>query len=198
MSEESNAKDDGEDRLDMIAGLAVVIVATFLGICNVKDGNIVQNMQIKKTKENDTWSWYQARKIRSDVQKSTAIQLSLSRTNETEAERNARETLVQIYEAKSKEQIVGEDGADELFAKAKAIEKEYEILGKKDDQFDLSEASLSIGLALFGVTILMKKWWMFIVAMIPSTFGVFMGLAGFIDLPTADIPLISTMVELLT
>ncbi|MCU1349475.1 MAG: hypothetical protein JWO56_2505, partial [Acidobacteria bacterium] len=47
-----------------------------------------------------------------------------------------------------------------------------------DDQFDLSDAALSVGIALFGVTALTKKRWLLGVAVVFMLIGVFYGCAG--------------------
>src|SRR6476646_7835819 len=68
-------KEKEKSRLNNLVAITVAILATFMGICNVKDGNIVQNMQQAQANSIDTWAWYQARKIRADVATATADQL---------------------------------------------------------------------------------------------------------------------------
>jgi hypothetical protein len=85
---------------------------------------------------------------------------------------------------------------DDLFKETKGIEREIEDLNALDDQFDLCEAGLSVGLALFGVTVLLKRWWMFVIAMIPSALGVFMGIAGFAGINT-DNPVTKAVLNIL-
>jgi len=45
-----------------IAGL-VAVVATFMAVGNIKDGNIVQAMQQSQAKSVDSWSYYQAKSL---------------------------------------------------------------------------------------------------------------------------------------
>ena len=78
---EVEIKDGGA--LATCIGLSVVILATFLGIANVKDENIVQQMQLKHADRNDNWAWYQARNIRSTVYEAFAEELSIPWPNET-------------------------------------------------------------------------------------------------------------------
>ena len=47
--------------------MTVALLATFMGICKVKDDNIVQAMQQAQAGKLDHWSFYQARNIRQDV-----------------------------------------------------------------------------------------------------------------------------------
>lgn len=170
------------DAMETCIGLSVVILATFLGIVNVKDDNIVQKMQLAQADRIDNWNWFQARNVRGTVYESFAEELKVPRPGETPELAKLREEKsayftkrFQDQEAKAKEQK-----DDALKAK-----NEYDLLNFKDDQFDLCEAAMAIGLALMGVTALVKRWWLFFVALVPSVFGVLMGVAGFMGVDTS-------------
>lgn len=180
--------------LDTMVGLCVVLLATFLGICNVKDGNIVQKMQQKQADHNDNWAWYQARNIRQSVYQSTADELSLDRPGETPEAKSAREKLSKDYleRAKSQEKKM----LDQEAAGKQALE-DYNSLNNIDDKFDLCEACLAIALALMGVTALSKRWWMFFLAMVPSVLGVWVGVAGFMEVDP-NIPFLNKLIEILS
>ena len=78
--------------------------------------------------------------------------------------------------------------------KARAFEKQYDDLNYRDDQFDLSDATLSISLAMLAITALTGKRKLFALAIIFAGFGFLMGLSGLIGLsihPTALIKLLS-------
>jgi hypothetical protein len=69
---------------------------------------------------------------------------------------------------------------DELKRKAEAFEKEYDTLNIRDDQFDMAEAAMSVGIAMFGITALTRKRWLLAFAAAVAAFGVVLGLAGFL------------------
>ena len=48
-----------------------------------------------------------------------------------------------------------------------------------DDQFDLSDAALSIAIALYGISALTRKRWLLVMATGLAAFGMFFSLAGF-------------------
>jgi len=169
MAEIEVPKSDSSNALEVCVGIAVVLLATFLGICNVKAGNISQKLIAKQSKVTSNWAWYQARNIRADV---------YGLGNEP----GKQAAQVEKMEALSLE--------------TRALEKEIEELNALDDQFDLCEAGLAVGLALFGVTALMKRWWMLVFAMIPATGGVFMGIAGFCGIST-DHPFTKSILDFL-
>src|SRR5437899_11124110 len=58
--------------------ITVALLATFLGVCKVKDDNIVQAMEEAQADKLDHWAFYQARNLREEVAKATATQLRLA------------------------------------------------------------------------------------------------------------------------
>src|SRR6476620_2987205 len=66
----------GRDRrLNTFAAITVALLATLMGICKVKDDNLVQAMQQAQADKLDHWSFYQARNIRQEVAQSALDQL---------------------------------------------------------------------------------------------------------------------------
>jgi hypothetical protein len=191
MSASVPEKDSGNSRLESGVGIMVVLLATFLGICSVKAGNIGQAMDKKQVERNNNWAWYQARTIRSTVYECSADELKLARPGETAEAKQAREALRQRF----LDDVVRQRSERETQkADAEKAEADYEALAKKDDQFDLCEAALAIALALFGVTALTKRWWMFVFALFPAAIGVYMGVAGFMGMDT-DLPGVQWVLE---
>lgn len=170
-------------RLEACIGISVVVLATFLGLCNVKANNIVQQMQVKQVDRNNSWAWYQARNIRAGVYEASGDELSVPYPNETADTKQAREAMATKYFKRAKDQ---ESKMEKQKEDAEQAEADYEKLGQKDDQFDICEAALAIGLALMGVTAMLKRWWMFFFALVPSAFGVAMGVAGFMGMDTGS------------
>src|SRR5205085_6793544 len=70
----------------------------------------------------------------------------------------------------------------ELREKAKRHEATYDALNYRDDQFDLSDAALSVCLAILAVTALTGKRWLLATAYVFAALGVVMGLAGLLGL----------------
>ena len=64
------------------------------------------------------------------------------------------------------------------FRQAEADQASYDSLNFRDDQFDLSDASIAIAISLLAVASLTQLTWLYMVALIPSGFGVLMGLSG--------------------
>ena len=64
-------------RLNAAVAITVALLATFMGICKIKDDNICQAMQQAQADKIDHWSYYQARNVRQEIAEATATQLRL-------------------------------------------------------------------------------------------------------------------------
>ena len=162
-------------RLNTWVAISVALLATFMGICKVKDDNIVQAMQQAQADKIDNYSWYQARNIREEVAKATLAQLTAQAAAATPPAKPAFDEQIKAYQAIAQEQ--GEKKKTQQ-ADADKADQTYNELNYHDDQFDLSDAMLALAISLMAVTALTQKRWLFVLALLPTLFGVIMGLAG--------------------
>jgi hypothetical protein len=146
-----------------------------MGICKVKDDNIVQAMQQAQADKLDHWQFYQARNIREEIAKSTLTQIRLQAIGAPAAARAAYQQQITAYSNLTKEQNVKKE---ELKALAEKDQTIYDALNFRDDQFDLSDAAIAIAISLLAVASLTGLPWLYLLALAPSGFGVLMGLAG--------------------
>ena len=175
-------------------GLMVVFSATFMGIANVKDNNIVQKMQQKQVEHNDNWGWFQARNIRASVYETTADELSLTWPGETAENQKKRQDLSAKYAGMAKSQ---EMKMNDQKAAAETALKDYDALNAEDDKFDMCDTLLALSLALMGITALTKKWALFFVALIPMSLGTYIGIAGFVGFH-ANLPFLDFLLQILS
>lgn len=169
-----------ESRLHSIVAVLVAVSATFLSICNVKGGNVVQGMAKAQVASNNAWSYFQSKSTKETIAEGIANQLAIQRDATPSITAEARKVLddkITFYlgEVKRYDKEKGE-----IKAKAEGFEKEYDRLSVKDDQFDIAEACLTVGIALFGITALTQKRWLLGLALAFAGFGVTVGLAGFV------------------
>jgi hypothetical protein len=176
---EELGKEKRKSRLNAWVAVSVAILATFLGICKVKDDNIVQAMQAAQAKSVDSWNWFQAKKIRADVARSVTDQFEVMALTASPAVRPAIEKKIEAYKKQAEKQTTELADVEKT---AKDAEKEYDRLNLHDDQFDLSDALLAIAISLLALTSLTQKRWLFGIAMVPTVFGVLYGLAGLFNL----------------
>ncbi|MEE3719848.1 DUF4337 domain-containing protein [Tumidithrix elongata RA019] len=178
---DSNAEKEKEkkkSRLNTYVAIAVALLATFIGVCKVKDDNIVQAMQQAQANRIDDWGLYQARNIRTEIAQATIAQLELQALSQPKDIRQAYQKKIAYYQ-----ELSDRENKKKLEEKAKAEndQKTYDQLNFHDDQFDLADASLAIAISLFALTSLTQKRWLFGIAMVPTAFGVLMGLAGLLN-----------------
>ena len=176
MSEQANAeKTRAEKRLNDLVAVTVVILTVFLAICKVKDDNIVQAMQKAQSGAVDTWAEYQSTRVKLHVDENGLAQLRLLETavslDSALAAKQAAEYEADIakYQQRSKETM----------AKAKALEAEYDRLNVHDDQFDISEAFISIAIAVAAVAALVDNYLLLYLAWMSGATGIVFGVAGF-------------------
>ena len=179
-AEAANLREARAARLNAAVAVTVALLATFMGICKVKDDNIVQAMQQAQADKLDHWAYYQARNIRQEVAEATATQLELAKAGAPATQAAAYDQAIASYRANGADQATKKD---ELRAQADADQKTYDALNYRDDQFDLSDALLAIAIALLAVTALTKLWPLYFVSLLPTFFGVLMGIAGLASLP---------------
>jgi hypothetical protein len=161
--------------LNTWVAISVALLATFMGICKVKDDNIVQAMQQAQADKIDNYSWYQARNVREDVAKATVAQLTAAAAAAPPQAKAVYQEEIKSYEAIAQEQAEKKKTQQ---ADADKADQTYNELNFHDDQFDLSDAMLALAISLMAVTALTQKRWLFVLALFPTVFGVVMGLAG--------------------
>jgi hypothetical protein len=171
----ASAADARVRRLNAWVAVTVALLATFMGICKVKDDNLVQAMQQAQADKLDHWSFYQARNIRQEVAQGALDQLRAVQSTKPAAERASLDSVVERYEALVADQKAKKDS---LRAAAADDQRTYDAINYRDDQFDLSDALTAIAISLLALTSLTQKRWLFGIAMIPTVLGVVMGLAG--------------------
>ena len=178
-------------RLNAAVAITVAILATFMGICKVKDDNIVQAMQQAQADKLDHWAFYQARNVRQDVAEAALTQLELSRALQSPGNAAGYDLAIVKYRATVTDQAKKKE---ELRLQALQDQVNYDALNFRDDQFDLSDALLAISIALLAVTALTQLWALYWVALVPTLLGIVMGTAGLLGWaihPSAIIQLLS-------
>ena len=187
----TDKRDARAARLNAAVAITVAALATFIGICKVKDDNIVQAMQQAQADKLDHWAFYQARNLRQELAEATATQLELARQGAPSATAKAYDVAIAKYRALAEEQSRKKA---ELMAQAEQDQKTYDALNYRDDQFDLSDTLIAIAIAMLAVTALTRLWPLYWAALVPTAFGVLMGVAGLLALqihPDALVKLLS-------
>ncbi|HEY0354368.1 MAG TPA: DUF4337 domain-containing protein [Enterovirga sp.] len=169
--------DSKNSRLNNLVAVTVVILSVFTGVCEIKDDNIVQALQVSKSEQNDTWSEYQSARMKLHQAESTVeiakLVGALAGADQSAigASRDRGEADIRKYDERSKG----------LMEKAKAYNATLETLNRKDDQFDLSKALISVAIALAAVAALTESLMLLGIAWVLGGAGMVFGVAGFAD-----------------
>lgn len=165
-------------KLNMTIAITVALLTTFMAVSKIKDDNIVQAMQVAQSNTVDTWSQYQAKRIRQALTEDTLRQERILREIVPPASQGKVDRLIQDGERDIKH--YDKDKKD-LSTKARAFQAEYDKLGNRDDQFDLSDAMLTMSLAMLAMTALTGKRFLLYAAWVLMGLGMIMGVAGFAE-----------------
>jgi ribosomal protein L14E/L6E/L27E len=166
---QESVENAGKSKINSRVAILVSITATFMAICNVKDGNIVQAMSQAQAHSIDAWSYFQAKSTKQSQAENTLELLKLQKGADNSEAIKKYEAQIQRYEKEK----------DEIKKQAEGYSKEYDDINVFDDQFDMTEALLSISLALYGITALTQKRWLFYFAASLSLLGIIFGLTAF-------------------
>jgi hypothetical protein len=178
ISEAVEKAEKAHDRLNNLIAVLVALLATFMALCNIKDGNIVQAMSQDQAKAVDQWSYYQAKGMKENLAESVRDQLSL---RQQQPGLSPQEVALLGQQIQKYDGIVAKyvKEKEEIKKVAEDAQADYDRLNVHDDQFDMSEAAISIAIALLGVSALTRKKWLVGLAVVFAAFGAVMGLAGF-------------------
>lgn len=173
-----------ESNLNSFVAILVALAATFMAISNIKDGNIVQAMQQAQASAVDTWSYYQSKSTKQHVVEGELDQLLVTKEITANLTPEARKLLDDKIVYCRNEVVHFEKDKEQIKKQAEDYQDQYNKLNVHDDQFDMSEACLSIAIAMAGITALTQKRWLFGFACALTIAGFALGLAGFMGWST--------------
>mgnify|MGYP003329052857 CR=1 FL=1 len=158
------------NRINSLVALFVAVSATFMALCNVKDGNIVQAMDQAQAHALNAWSYFEAKSTKQNITENT-MEVMMN------AGASGKDSLIKAYQERIQRY---EKEKGEAKARAEGFEKEYDDLNLFDDQFDMTEALLTIAIAMFGITSLTQKRWLLWFSSAVAMLGIVLGLAAFL------------------
>lgn len=165
--------------LNRMIAITVALLSAFIAISKLKDENVVLKMHRAETQAVDTWNQYQAKRMREYLSQIGQNQAQVFRS----VAKSEAMTLLDS-QFKGYEQAIAHYKSDEkeLSEKAKGYEESYEQLHAKHELFDLSDAALSISLAILAVAALTQQRALLGVSWALAGVGVVTGGAGLLGL----------------
>jgi hypothetical protein len=162
----------GKSKINSRVALFVAITATFMALCNVKDGNIVQAMSQAQANAVSTWSYFEAKSTKQAIAENSFELIKLQHLTTNDSVIKAYEATIARYEKEK----------TEIKKQAEDYQKQYDDINLFDDQFDMTDALLTIAIAMFGITALTQKKWLLYFSGAVSLLGIILGLAAFMKI----------------
>lgn len=163
-----------DKRLNRWVAITVVILSVFMGLGNIKDGNIVQAMAQAKADSVDRWGEYQATRTKVHITETARAEMRVLATGP--ASRTAAQAEIARLDA-DLAKYAAETPA--LAKRAQGFADQYDALNVHDDQFDASEALIATAISMAAVAALSESFWLLIAGWAFGACGLFMGVCGF-------------------
>lgn len=163
-----------DKRLNRRVAITVVVLSVVMGLCNIKDGNLVQAMAQAKADSVDRWGEYQATRTKLHIAETARAELVVMAA--TPAARAAAAAGIARIDGDIAKYIAE---APRLAREAQGFADRYDALNVHDDQFDASDALISTAISVAAVAALAESGWALGAAWVFGAAGLFMGLCGF-------------------
>lgn len=161
-----------KNKINSMVAIVVAVTATFMALCNVKDGNIVQAMEEAQAHSIDAWSYYQAKSTKQSIAENSLELLKVSNNTVNDSVIKKYEASIARYETEK----------EAIKKQAEGYSKQYDDLNLFDDQFDMTEALLTIAIAMLGIASLTQKKWLLYFATAVSVTGIILGITAFMKI----------------
>lgn len=173
-----------KDTRDRWIGVYIGVLAVLLAICTMGGGNATKDSTRFNIEAANTWGFFQAKNLRRVTVRLMADNLEL----QLAAQPNMPDTVRQSYAAKlqsyrdlDKELTSNtktNEGLDELWVRAKALEKDRDDALRRDPYFDWSQAALQIAIVLASVCLITPNVSLLIMSGTLATAGALLLLNG--------------------
>lgn len=173
-------------RRDKLIGVYIAVLAVGLAVCSLGGGNATKVATLKSVESMNMWAFFQAKNVRRQVVRVRAeeIETSLATTAglspEARAALGARLTAYREQEARLSSEPEKNEGMDELFKRAKALEADRDRAMRQDPYFDYGAAMLQIAIVLASVAIISSGSFLLIVSGVLGALGTLLTINGFL------------------
>jgi hypothetical protein len=161
-----------EDPNTRRVGILIGVVGILLAVVTIASHRAHTGAVIFRTKANDQWSYYQAKKIR---EATTDIAVTLLQTLPSDPAK-VGDAVGKLEAARQKYQNDEKD----IEEKAHVMDESSELEEKRALRFDFGEGLLELGLVLCSLYFLARKSFFPIFGLLASIAGTALGIAGFL------------------
>ena len=180
-----DAEDQNQRDKDRLIGVNIAVLAVILALCTMGGGNAAKEATLKNIEASNLWAFFQAKNLRRQALRLQIDQLEIMRDGDPNLPAATRAAIeAKITDYKAQDALLTSDkarneGLDELFVRAKALEVERDTAMERDPYFDYGEAFLQIAIVLAGVAIISGGSAVLVSSLVVAALGALMTLNGF-------------------
>ena len=167
------AGEHGENPFLIPVSVTVAILAVLAAGVTLLGHRAHTEELLLQSQATDQWAYYQAKNIRLHEMQSAADLL----TALVPQDKNTAALLHEKY-MKEVERYSGDK--DDIGEKARELEKERDLVGRRADRFDGGEALLEIGLVICSITLLTRRRAFWLGGMLVGLAGIVLAATGFL------------------
>ena len=168
---------EGEHREDnpllMPVAVTMSILAVLVAMATLMGHRTATEELLLETQASDQWAFFQAKNIRLHEMQGVADLLGTVAPADKEKTEAMREEYLKEVKRYDKEK-------DQISERAKELEKEREVVSRREDRYDAAEVILEIALIICSLTLLTKKKFFWFVGILVGIVGVAVGVSGFL------------------
>jgi hypothetical protein len=180
-----DAARENKEARDKWIGIYIGCLAVGLAVCALGGGNAAKDATLRNIDATNTWNFFQAKNLRRiNLELATEdLELSMKTTQGLTAE--ARQLITERIAARRadiarlKSDPAGNEGMDQLMAKAKGLEKERDEAMQRDPYFDYGQAFLQIAIVVASVALIMSGNMLLIMSAVCAVIGALSTFNGF-------------------
>ncbi|MEZ5843502.1 MAG: DUF4337 domain-containing protein [Hyphomicrobiaceae bacterium] len=160
-SSATSGREDGKSKVrEKWIGVYIGLLAVVLAVCAMGGGNAQKDAARANLDATNTWAFFQAKNARRTMFQVAAddLELQLKANPATPADARAAiekkiaeyRRLISIYTSDKQRN----EGLDELWEKAKSLEKERDLAAARDPYFDWAQALLQIAIVIASIALI--------------------------------------------
>jgi hypothetical protein len=166
-------QEHGDNPFVVPVSVTISILAVLIAAVTLLGHRAHTEELLLQSQATDQWAYYQAKNIRFHEMQNIADLLGALAPQDKEKAEALREKYVKEVERY-------EGDKEDISEKAKELEKERDLVGRRADRFDGGEALLEIGLVICSITLLTKRRVFWFGGMLIGLAGVGLAITGFL------------------
>lgn len=164
---------ESDKRFNDLIAISIAFVASFMALSAIKSGNLDKAIAQTQAERIDNWAWYQAVRVREDM--ATYELSNLQRLERNTHDPSERTRLAAEITTQNGEITHIRQRKTEVQGLATRSESDLGAMQPLGDQYDLSDALLSIATALLAICALARVRWLFWFSLVPAAAGLIVG-----------------------